>query len=68
MADVPNQVNIHDVRTDVIITEGIGPMSQADLRRLMALVLEQIEQHHDANAQRKEDTAIGNRVDPPHVR
>ena len=68
MADLPHQVNIHDVRTDVIVTEGIGPLSQADLRRLMALVMEQLQQHQDANSQRKEDTAISNRVDPPHVR
>ncbi|HKE25409.1 MAG TPA: hypothetical protein VKB88_23785 [Bryobacteraceae bacterium] len=68
MHEPPNQIHIQDVRTDVIVTEGIGPLSQADMRRLVALVLEHVQQQQEANAQRKEDTAIANRVDPPHVR
>ena len=42
MADEPNQVEINEVRTDVVITEGVGPLSKADVQRLVSLVLEQV--------------------------
>jgi hypothetical protein len=67
MAKEPNQVDIHEVRTDMIITEGIGPLSKADVQQLVTLVLEQVGHQQDAKAQREKDTAITNRVFPPHV-
>jgi len=68
MPDEPNQVEINEVRTDVVITEGIGPLSKADVQRLVSLVLEQVQHQQSMNEQKEKDTAIGNRVYPPHVR
>ncbi|HTB15630.1 MAG TPA: hypothetical protein VK752_28865 [Bryobacteraceae bacterium] len=68
MADEPNQVAINEVRTDVVVTEGVGPLSRADVQRLVSLVLEQVRREQDLNSQRQKDTSIDNRVYPPHVR
>jgi hypothetical protein len=67
MADGPNQVEIGEVRTDVVITEGVGPLSKADVQRLVSLVLEHVRHEQDRNEQRKKDTGITNRVFPPAV-
>jgi hypothetical protein len=68
VADEPNQVAINEVRTDVVVTEGVGPLSRADVQRLVSLVLEQVRREQDLNSQRQKDTSIDNRVYPPHVR
>jgi hypothetical protein len=68
MPDEPNQVEIGEVRTDVVVTEGIGPLSRADVQRIVSLVLEHVRTEQDRNEQREKDTAITNRVYPPHVR
>jgi hypothetical protein len=68
MPDEPNQVEIGEVRTDVVITEGVGPLSKGDVQRLVSLVLEHVRNEQDRNAQREKDTGITNRVYPPHVR
>lgn len=68
MADEPNQVEIGHVKTDVVITEGVGPLSRSDVQRLVALVLEHVRVEQDRNEQRERDTGITNRVFPPHVR
>jgi hypothetical protein len=68
MADEPNQVEIGHVKTDVVITEGVGPLSRGDVQRLVALVLEHVRMEQDRNEQRERDTGITNRVYPPHVR
>jgi hypothetical protein len=68
MADEPNRVDIGEVRTDVVITEGVGPLSRADVQRLVSLVLAQVRHEQDMNGQREKDTGIDNRVYPPHVR
>ena len=67
MPDGPNQVEIGEVKTDVIVTEGVGPLSKADVQRLVSLVLEHVRHEQDKNAQRDKDTGISNRVFPPHV-
>jgi hypothetical protein len=68
MADGPNQVEIGEVRTDIVITEGVGPLSKADVQRLVSLVLEHVRKEQDMSAQREKDTGINNRVSPPAVR
>jgi len=68
MPDEPNQVEINEVRTNVVITEGIGPLSKADVQRLVTLVLEHVRHEQDRNEQRKRDTEITNRVFPAPVR
>jgi hypothetical protein len=68
MADEPSQVQIGEVKTDVVVTEGVGPLSKADVQKLVALVLEHVRHEQDRSEQRQKDTEIGNRVFPPHVR
>jgi hypothetical protein len=68
MADEPNQVEISEVKTDVVITEGVGPLSRADVQRLVSLVLEHIREEKGRGEQKEQDTGITNRVYPPHVR
>jgi hypothetical protein len=68
MANEPNQVEIGEVKTDVVITEGVGPLSRDDVQRLVTLVLEQLRHEQHMSAQREKDTGITNRVFPPHVR
>jgi hypothetical protein len=65
MADEPNRVEINEVRTDIVVTEGVGPLSRADVQRLVSLVMEQLRHEQDMNAQRSRDTAIENQVYPP---
>ena len=66
--DEPHQVEIGEVRTDVVITEGVGPLSKADVQRLVTLVLEHVRHEQERKAQQENDTEITNRVYPPHVR
>jgi hypothetical protein len=68
MSDEPNQVSIGEVKTDVVITEGVGPLSRADVQKVVSLVLEHIQHEQDRNAQREKDTGITNRLFPPAVR
>jgi hypothetical protein len=68
MPEEPSQVQIGEVKTDVVVTEGVGPLSRADVQRLVSLVLEHVRHEQDRNEQREKDTGITNRVYPPHVR
>lgn len=67
MADEPSQVQIGEVRTDVVVTDGVGPLSKSDVQRIVTLVLEHVRKERDSNEQREKDTGITNRVFPPHV-
>jgi hypothetical protein len=67
MPDEPSQVQIGEVKTDVVVTEGVGPLSKSDVQRIVTLVLEHVRQERDRNEQREKDTGISNRVFPPHV-
>jgi hypothetical protein len=64
MTDEPNRVEINGVRTDVVVTEGVGPLSKADVQRLVSLVLDHLRQEQDRNSSRNNATAIENRVFP----
>jgi hypothetical protein len=68
MGKQPNQVEIQDVRTDMLVTEGIGPLSRADVQRIVSLVLDQVRREQRISEQKQNDTEITNRVYPPHVR
>ncbi len=64
----PAGVEIQEARTELVITEGVGPLSREDIQKLVALVLQHVRQEQEARAQREKDTAVTNRVFPPHVR
>ena len=65
--DEPNQVGIGEVKTDIVVTEGIGPLSRADVQKVVSLVLEHLRHEQDKNEQREKDTGITNRTFPPAV-
>jgi hypothetical protein len=64
----PNQVEVQEVRTDVVITEPIGSLSKEDVQKLVSLILGHLKKEQDTASQRDQDTAISNRVYPPAVR
>jgi hypothetical protein len=68
MSEDLSQVGIGEVRTDVVITEGVGPLSRADVQKVVSLVLEHVRQEQDRMKQREKDTGITNRIFPPAVR
>lgn len=65
--DEPNQVGIGEVKTDIVITEGVGPLSRADVQKVVSLVLEHLRHQQDKDEQREKDTGISNRTIPPAV-
>lgn len=68
MTEMPGHVEIQQVQTDIVVTEGVGPLSKADVQQLVGIVLQQIRHEQDRNAQRTKDTAIENQVYPPQER
>ncbi len=58
MADV----HIDEVATELVISEGIGALGAEDVRRLVALVLEQVRHERDTAMQRERDTAVRDRA------
>ena len=64
--DTPD-VRINEVVTDIALTEGVGPLSAADVRRIVAIVIEQIQAEQDRRAQRLKDTAIRDRAYQPRI-
>lgn len=68
MPDMPGQVEVNQVRTEIIVTDGVGPLSKADVQQLVTLVLQHVRHEQDMNEQRAKDTTIENRVYPPQER
>jgi hypothetical protein len=54
-------VKIGEVSTDLIVTEGVGSLTPEEVKRLVAIVLEQVRQEQDRASQRQRDTAINHR-------
>jgi hypothetical protein len=65
MADMPGQVEVQHVQTDIVVTEGVGPLSRADVQQLVSIVLQHLRHEMDMDAQRQRDTKIENQVYPP---
>jgi hypothetical protein len=64
--DTPD-VRINEVVTDITVTEGVGPLSAEDLKRIVALVLAQVRTEQDRQAQRTKDTNIRDRAYQPRI-
>lgn len=64
----PNQVEIQEVKTDIVVTESVGSLSKEDVQKVLALAMQHLRQEQEMNSQRERDTAITNRVFPPAVR
>jgi hypothetical protein len=68
MADMPAQVEVQHVQTDIVVTEGVGTLSKADVQQLVSIVLQQLRHEQDMNTQRNNDTTIADQVFPPQER
>jgi hypothetical protein len=55
-------VKIGEVSTELVVTEGVGSLTPEEVKRLVAIVLEQVRQEQDRAAQRQRDTAINGRA------
>jgi hypothetical protein len=55
-------VRIGEVVTEMVVTEGVGSLGPEEVKRLVAIVLEQLRQEQDRAAQRQRDTSIGDRA------
>ena len=64
--DSPN-VRINEVVTDIAVTEGVGPLSAADVKRIVAIVLAQVKTEQDRHAQQAKDTTIRDRAYQPRI-
>jgi hypothetical protein len=58
-------VRIGEVVTDLVITEGVGPLSPQEVKALVALVLEQVRQEQERSHGRAQDTRIFDRAFRP---
>jgi hypothetical protein len=61
-------IRINEFVTDVEITEGVGPLSAAELKKIVALVLEHVRNEQYRSEQRSRDTQINDRVFQPNTR
>lgn len=55
-------VRIGEVVTDMVVTEGVGTLGPEEVKRLVALVLEQVRYEQERMAQRERDTTIRDRA------
>lgn len=60
-------VRINEVVTDIAVTEGVGPLSAADVKRIVAIVMAQVREEQDRHAQRGKDTTIRDRAYQPRI-
>jgi hypothetical protein len=60
-------VRINEVVTDIAVTEGVGPLSAQEVKRIVALVMEQVRTEQDRHAQRAKDTTIRDRAYQPRI-
>jgi hypothetical protein len=55
-------VRIGEVATEIVVAEGVGPLGPEDIKRIVAMVLEQVRREQDRTEQRRLDTEINDRV------
>jgi len=53
-------VRIHEVDTEIIITEPVGPLSAEDVKRIVTQVLHLVHEEHECAARREKDTRVHN--------
>jgi len=60
-------VRINEVVTDIAVTEGVGPLSTEEVKRIVAIVMAQVRTEQDLFAQRAKDTTIRDRAYQPRI-
>jgi hypothetical protein len=53
---------IHEVSTELVVTEPVGSLSPEDVKKIVALVLDHVRQEQHSAAQRARDTVISDRA------
>lgn len=51
-------VQIDEVHTDMEITEGAGPLGPAEMKKILAMVMEHLKAHKEHEERRQSDDAI----------
>ena len=68
MAQESPDVRVNELVTHVEITEGVGPLSAAELKKIVELVLEYVRNEQHRLEQRSRDTEINDRIFQPGTR
>lgn len=55
-------VHINEVQTDLEVTEGVGSLDSAEVKKLVALVLEQLKAQQHKEALRQSDDTLRNQA------
>jgi hypothetical protein len=61
-------VEIAEVHTDIEITEPVGSLDPADVKKLVALVMEHMQAQQHQNDLRRQDDRVSDRAFQPDVR
>jgi len=51
-------VRIGEVQTEVVVTESVGSLSAADVKRIVDIAMQQMRHEQDRLSQRKKDTSV----------
>lgn len=62
MEDRTPEVHIGEVDTEIVVTENVGPLGPAEVRRIVAIVVAQVREAMRRDAERERDTKIGRGV------
>lgn len=54
----PTDVRIGEVQTEIVVTEGVASLSAEDVKRIVAIAMEQFRQEQDRMVQRQKDTGV----------
>ena len=60
-------VHVGEVVVDLVVTEGVGPLSPEDVKALVRIVLDQMRREQEQTADRTRDTTIHDRVFRPSL-
>lgn len=61
-----SDVRVGEVTTEIVVTEGIGPLGPQEVKALVALVLEHVRQDQRRQDDQQRDTALRGRAFEPH--
>lgn len=54
--------HVGEVLTEIVVSEGVGSLSPAEVRKLVALVLEHVQGEQDRIARKEKDTVVRDRA------
>jgi hypothetical protein len=60
-----SDVRVGEVMTEIVVTEGIGPLGPQEVKALVALVLEQVRQDQRRQEDQQRDTRLRGRAFQP---